>query len=355
MVQYNGLIDLIVPVYNESDEHLIRLLSSVVTQDLVKDIYVTLVDDGSDEGYDYTHIVDRFSDLLNIQVLRNPINGGCGVARQYGLDRTSNEYFIIADADDAFQSVFAFTMLKRGLEQINDKGYPYVACIANFYELHDDGTDIKFLSHDRNLVWMHGKMYRREFIENNGIVFHNSSRANEDMGYNTIVHLLSDDEHPINYISMPLYFWLDNPKSITRRDDCSYSVSDDTESSFYGFIENKIYSMKFVRNVNKFCANLSIEAGNSILFIYEQYINTLKTYPEFAEKKYEYSVWFYKEIFHYYETSLPVRMKLQTYQIKQDRIYEKLPITEAPPFTIQEFIDMLKQDSEREGDNNVKD
>ena len=50
--------------------------------------------------------------------------------------------------------------------------------ISNFIYRRDEKELIK----EKNLIWLHGKMYKRKFLIDNSIRF-NNSRANEDNGF----------------------------------------------------------------------------------------------------------------------------------------------------------------------------
>ena len=54
--------------------------------------------------------------------------------------------------------------------------------IANFI-IKRDLVDKKMF---KDLTWLHGKMYKRKFLEKNNIKF-NKSRANEDNGFNRLI------------------------------------------------------------------------------------------------------------------------------------------------------------------------
>ena len=45
------------------------------------------------------------------------------------------------------------------------------------------------IDHSNDMVWMFGKIYRRSFIDKYKIKFHETSRANEDNGFNAICNL----------------------------------------------------------------------------------------------------------------------------------------------------------------------
>ena len=108
---YNGKVDVIIPAYNVPDETLFRALSSIACQDKIEDIEITIIDDASTKQ-NYQKIIDIFSSIVKINLLRYETNGGPGVARQYGLDHTQNEFVTFIDADDIFSGHFAISTLK---------------------------------------------------------------------------------------------------------------------------------------------------------------------------------------------------------------------------------------------------
>lgn len=70
--------------------------------------------------------------------------------------------------------------------------------------MRDNAKTVK----EKNLIWLHGKVYRREFLENNDIHFNNSS-ANEDNGFNRLVLL---NNPVIAYIDRLTYVYSDYRK-----------------------------------------------------------------------------------------------------------------------------------------------
>ena len=116
----NRKIDIIIPAYNVPDDILFRCLSSVATQNILNDIEVTIVDDASTKQ-NYLEVIEPFKQFMSIQVLRYEINGGPGVARQYGIDHTSNAYISFIDSDDALNGVDAIDVLRQGIESDNNK------------------------------------------------------------------------------------------------------------------------------------------------------------------------------------------------------------------------------------------
>jgi glycosyltransferase involved in cell wall biosynthesis len=135
MKKYNTKIDVIIPAYNVPDEILFRCLASVACQDIVDDLEVTIIDDASTEQ-NYSKVAEYFKDYLKINILRYETNGGPGVARQYGIEHTSNGYLTFIDADDTFNGSFALKALRNGIEM--NRGI-YHTCVGVFDEVHEIG------------------------------------------------------------------------------------------------------------------------------------------------------------------------------------------------------------------------
>lgn len=88
-------IEIIIPAYN-CRKTLSRTLSSLGAQtDSAFSVHV--IDDSSSE--DFRDILDRH-DELNLRITRNPVNMGCGMSRQVGIDATEADYIAFLDADD---------------------------------------------------------------------------------------------------------------------------------------------------------------------------------------------------------------------------------------------------------------
>ena len=133
MKKYNKKIDIIIPAYNVADEILFRCLASIACQDIISDLEVTIVDDASTIE-NYHKVAENFKSMLKINILRYEENGGPGVARQYGLDHTSNGYVTFIDADDTFNGSLALKALKTGIEVNNNI---YQMCVGVFDEIHE--------------------------------------------------------------------------------------------------------------------------------------------------------------------------------------------------------------------------
>ena len=301
----NRKIDVIIPAYNVPSSILFRCLSSIGTQDIIKDIEVTIVDDASTKQ-NYAKVAKMFSKYLKVNILRYETNGGPGVARQYGLDHTTNEYVTFIDADDTFNGSFALKALRTGIEL---NGGKYQMCVGIFDEIieHNLPKDIPgpvLIEHANDMVWMFGKLYRRNFIDRNKICFHPTSRANEDNGFNTICRFLLEDQGLINFIPAHVYYWHENPNSITRINNGQYTYGGSERDSNYGYIENMIYALQYLQKRNPNHKKIHIYVGYDMVHLYQHYIECLNRSPLTLENNLKWYQRFYKEIYIQYEDKL---------------------------------------------------
>ena len=344
MKKYNRNIDVIIPAYNVSDNVLFRCLASIACQDIVDEIEVTIIDDASTEQ-NYENVAKNFESIMPIHILRYEINGGPGVARQYGIEHTSNGYMTFIDADDTFNGAFALKALRLGIEQQNGI---YQMCVGVFDEIHEtdinsvDGGPI-IMPHENDLVWMFGKIYRRSFIDKYNIHFHESSRANEDNGFNRLCQLCCNENEKINFIPTHVYYWHENINSITRINDCEYSFGSEKKHSFYGYVENMIFAIKEAKKRNPYNGFIDMWAVNCMLNIYEYYIECIAHSPQTAEGNFEWCKKYYNEVFKAMESNITKEKLAQHYNEVMRNAYlgNKLDGI-IPSISIFEFLDKLK-------------
>ena len=211
------MIDVIIPAYNSQDT-IIRTLSSIAMQLNRDELKVTIVNDG---GKDYKDIVKIFEPLIKIQEIGYEENRGPGYARQYGIDNTNEEFIAFIDADDTFYEACSLGMLAKPLKDTSAK-----FVISPFLQI---GKDVgQQAPMQANLVWVFGHMYRRSFLKEHNIRF-TSTRANEDVGFNSMCNLIAQKEmgpEGGKILNAITYEWHYNQASITRRgkDEYEYGI-----------------------------------------------------------------------------------------------------------------------------------
>ena len=345
MKKYNDKIDVIIPAYNVEDDILFRCLSSIACQTIVNDLEVTIVDDASTKQ-NYKKVAKHFEDIMKINILRYDKNGGPGVARQYGIDHTSNGYMTFIDADDTFNGAFALKALRNSIQMNNGL---YVMSVGVFDEVHEEGLNPNdgpiLMAHEQDMVWMFGKLYRRSFIDKYNIRFHPTSRANEDNGFNTLIRLCCNDREQINFISAHVYYWHENINSITRANDCQYSYGSSIRDSFFGYVENMIYAVKEAKKRNPYNGYITMWAVNCMLNIYEYYIECYARAKDHAETNFKWCKKYYDEIYKDLEKDISIDILSKQYNDIMRNAYMGNKLDGIiPHMGIFEFLDTLKND-----------
>lgn len=115
MSEYKIQVSVIVPVYNV-ETYLERCIQSLLKQDLLDQIEILLVDDGS---------TDQSGTICDDYARKNPQisvyhkkNGGLSDARNFGLDHARGKYILFVDSDD-FVELDTCSSLVREAEQFS--------------------------------------------------------------------------------------------------------------------------------------------------------------------------------------------------------------------------------------------
>lgn len=354
MKKYNRKIDVIIPAYNVPDNILFRCLASVACQDIVSDVEVTIVDDASTEQ-NYAGVAKNFESIMKINILRYENNGGPGVARQYGLDHTSNGYMTFIDADDTLNGAFALKALRNSIEVNNGL---YHMAVGVFDEVHETGLKPGdgpiLMPHEQDMIWMFGKLYRRSFIDKYKIRFHETSRANEDNGFNTLIRLCSTDQEQINFIAAHVYYWHESPNSITRANDCQYSYGSSIRDSFYGYVENMIYAVKEAKKRKPYNGFITMWAVNCMLNIYEYYIECYARAKDHADKNFKWCLRYYHDVYKGLEGDISNEILAQQYNDVMRNAYMGNKLDSIIPcMGIFEFIDKLRKADKEMADSAI--
>lgn len=319
------MIDIIIPAY-KAQNTILRTLGSIMTQSILDKLTITIVNDADDVGYE--NIVKAFSPFMNIReiVLEKNVGPSC---RQAGIDATNSPYFTCIDADDTFANAFCLELMLKKAEE-NPEYHTFVGAFA------EEREGMQFVTHQNDMIWMFGKMYRRSFIDKYKIRF-NETRANEDNGFNTIIRLVSSEAEKVMFLPDIVYFWHWKEDSITRINNMEYSYN----GSFIGYVDNMIYAIQHAKKVKPFNNYIDMWAIKVMCNLYIYYYQTLKRDSRFAEQNYGYCVKYYNDIFKRYDES--------TAKDNFESIWSETLTEQAvnmndilPDKTIHQFIEGLK-------------
>ena len=198
------MLDIIIPAYN-AHKTIDYTLMSIAIQ-IYKNYKVTIVNDNSDK--DYSSFIDKYSKFFDVKEIKLDKNVGPGKSRQIGIDNTSSKYILFVDSDDILYSPYSLTKL---MNVVSDD---YDIIISNFIKERDQKREVV----KRDNIWLHGKLYYRDYLNKNNISF-NDSRANEDNGFNRLIIL---HKPRILYLDSITYLYKENSDSITRKNNREY-------------------------------------------------------------------------------------------------------------------------------------
>lgn len=266
------MIDIIIPAYNAHDT-IIQTLASVAIQINRDKCNVYIIDDCSDKNYDAE--VEMFKDMFNIKQLRTEKNRGAGYAREFGLRNSSSDYILFLDADDLLYDCFSLNKLYNTIDGSNYN------LVAGLYINEGKDAASTFVV-DANSIFgcLHGKMYRRSYIEDNNIHF-NYTRYSEDNSFNGIVmHTTSK----IKVIDDVVYVYKYNPNSITN--DAAKLVK--IHSSY---LHNMLWLVKQLEKRYVDVDSILCILLNSYVYIYHEVV----THEDVDFKKMYYNCYMFEE------------------------------------------------------------
>lgn len=309
----NKILNIIIPAYN-AKETLDKMLRSLSIQRTKYKFDVLVVNDKSD--YTYEDIIDKYSKYLEIKELILNENVGPGQARQKGIEETNKKYIMFIDADDYLYSPYSIEKLINKIEKTNAD-----VVISNFILERDNKREIKELDN----IWLHGKIFKRQFIEDNKVTF-NLTRKNEDNGFNRLLWLIGDI---VEYLDEVTYVYQENSNSITRKDNRKYKLY-----GLEGLAENMYWAYEEAKKRKVVEDLLQIHLLTTLTASY-YYYNEL-------QKEYDVSLilkWFKK-----------IYIKYKEYEYNQNTIDQYLHLNKdiletikEPYITYKEYLNKLEE------------
>lgn len=232
----NVLLSIIVPVYN-AEKYIARCINSILCQKF-SDFELILINDGSVDGtYD---ILEQYRSEPKCVIFHQE-NGGVSSARNLGIQNARGKFISFVDADDYVADNYFDILVPLMSEN------PQLISFNSFYEYQkddfrqhsrplDDGVysinEIKNIrsSSGSRLIGIIGvtpwnKIYRREIIQKNNLLFRTDMKTCEDV-YFVTEYLMKIKK--CTFCSEPLYYYCDNPMSSTYGDAtaCLRKISD---------------------------------------------------------------------------------------------------------------------------------
>ena len=204
-------LEIIIPHYKEPWDVCWYLFNSLAMQRNVPwdEIGVIVVNDGDDPTLDD---VDWSAYPFRVRYMKKQ-HGGVSAARNYGLDHSEAEYIMFCDIDDGFLNNYGLHMLMSAVAE----GFDYlIGAFAEEAQSTDNKT-IALVGHHGDMTFVHGKMYRKEFLTKYNLRFDEEMTIHEDGYFNALVYSTAKVEKAkIKKIDTPFYLWCWNNNSVVR-------------------------------------------------------------------------------------------------------------------------------------------
>lgn len=209
-------LDIIVPHYKEPWHVCKYLLDTIACQRgiLFDNLRVILVNDGEDG------VLFGGADKAMLHLAEYPYtvdyivkeHGGVSAARNAGLDASDADYVMFCDCDDGFLNNYGLHLIFSAMQEGFD------LCIANFIEeTWDKDGNPQIVNHNEDLTFMHGKVYRREFLTENNVRFDPAMTLHEDGYFNMLAYsVMQHIGGKLKKIATPIYIWRWNENSTVR-------------------------------------------------------------------------------------------------------------------------------------------
>lgn len=232
-------LELLVPQYKENEAIVKPLLDSIAGQQnksLLSQIHVIICNDGSN-----VRLGRKFLEKYPFKITYHiEEHGGISATRNKLLDHATAEYIMYCDADDMFYRPDAFDII---FKNINEKHFDFMQ--SHFLEevINPENGKSVLLLRSRGLTFVHGKVYRRQFLVDAEIRWNPRLTIHEDSYFNFTVHAVSRN----TYVEeTPFYLWKYRADSVARRDPLfnlnSYNNLLDSESALlHEYIRRGLY------------------------------------------------------------------------------------------------------------------
>ena len=207
------MLDIIVTHYNEPWKTGKKFFDMLACQQCVdfSKINVILIHDGSEYFHqslfeDYPYRVCQYA----IE------HGGVSAARNAGIEFSSRKWLQFCDFDDMYSNAFS---LKAILDLLDTDDYDMLW--ADFWAI-DKSVDgqWRIIQRKENVVFIHGKLFRRDYLMQSGLRFDTELEFNEDSLFCTTAFETIPAER-IGHINTntPVYVWCYTESSATASPD----------------------------------------------------------------------------------------------------------------------------------------
>ena len=171
------------------------------------DVGVILVNDGEESRLPDDLFKDYPYKVTNLTVP----HGGVSKARNTGIQASRADWVVICDFDDQICNTLGLQLVFSAITE-DDKDMYWTRFLE---EVPQDNGAVKLMPHSRDVIFIHGKVFRRKWLIDNNIRFHNGLRLHEDVFFNQLAQAIVKEDR-LGKIETGWYLWCNNPQSVGR-------------------------------------------------------------------------------------------------------------------------------------------
>lgn len=203
-------LSIIVTHFKEPFRVVRPLLDSVMLQRSVdlNEVEVVIVNDGDEYLLDEEEFKKYPFDIRYIINEKKTVSA----ARNRGLDEAQGEYIQFCDCDDMFYCCNALYYI---FNEMKVEGAFDGLCDAFFEESHPDTGQTLYLQHNGTDLFVHGKIWKKDYLIKNEIRFRDDLSIHEESPF---TYLALNCSGNVKLCPIPFYLWCWNDNSVCRRD-----------------------------------------------------------------------------------------------------------------------------------------
>jgi cellulose synthase/poly-beta-1,6-N-acetylglucosamine synthase-like glycosyltransferase len=328
-------IQFLVPQYKENEETISFLLDSIETQLHIdkKDMGVIICSDGGEYILDQKFL-DKYSYDIEYVICEHR---GVSATRNSALILSDAEYVMFCDADDGFVSNIGVYSLIRSLD-LNPKSEMLSSKI--FIEDNVNGYP-EFIVGDHNNTFVHGKVFRRDFLISHELFFDERLKIHEDSYFCNIINFYAKNK---SYNNNAFYCWRKNPNSVSNQE--YYFVK-----TMWRLLLTNNSLVNLMKTINIEKERISESVVDVVLQLYCEMQNDewyLKEHKEYLDRTYGVLYWYIMNNIEYYNSISEDKFKSILMNVRNGHHYKSVEW-----FTVDQFIEKIegyKEYAEKMGD-----
>lgn len=321
-------IQFLVPQYKENEETISFLLDSIESQ-----IYVDKMDMGviiCSDGGEYVlkqEFLDKYSFDIQYVICEHR---GVSATRNSALILSDAEYVMFCDADDGFVSTIGVYSLIRSLDLNPDSE---MLSSKFFVEENLNGFP-EFVYGDHNNTFVHGKVFRRDFLISHELFFDERLKVHEDSYFCNIVNFFAKN---IAYNNNAFYCWRKNPNSVSNQE--YYFVN-----TMWRLLLTNNSLVNLMKNININKEQISNTVVDVVLQVYCELQNKewyIEEHREQLDKIYGVLYWYIMNNIEYYNAMSEDGFKECLINVRKGHHYRTVEW-----FTVKQFMNNIESHKE---------